>query len=76
MNRFDCHKRKSVLENISEINQQLGSRFKFSQIDLEEIKTSKALALGEWNKQPTAELLIKLKKEQRRKEYWNRRMNI
>jgi hypothetical protein len=64
-----------VLENISSINESLWKRFKFSDIDLEEIEHSKVLKLGEWGKEPTKELLVKIKKEQRRKEYWNRRMN-
>ena len=69
-------RRKSVMDSIQEINNNLGSRFKFSKIDLEDINKSSNLRLGQWNKEPTQDLLIKIKKEQRRKEYWNRRMNL
>ena len=70
------NKRKSVLENIENINNTLWSRFKLTKVDLDEIEKSKILKLGDWNRIPTSELLVKIKKEQRRKEYWNRRMNI
>ena len=43
---------------------------------MHEIQKNKALNLGKWNKNPSKDLLIKIKKEQRRKEYWNRRMKI
>ena len=68
-------KRKSVIESIEELNNKLWARFKFSYNDLEEIERSKVLQFGKWNRDPSSDLLIKIKKEQRRKEYWNRRMN-
>lgn len=69
MKGFNCHTRKSLYDSIDEINQKLNPNFKFSQIDLEEIHQLLAKRRENYMREPTQDFLIKLKKEQRRKEY-------
>jgi len=55
-----------------QMNSKLDPKFKLSRIDLED--RSSSLHLGSWNRDPSREFLIKTKKEQRRKDYWHRRI--
>ena len=67
-------KKKKVFKDIIKINNKLDPQFKLAKIDIEELQASQALQLGEWNREPSPDMIMNMKKEERRKEYWKRRI--
>lgn len=62
------------MQKLKEINKKLDPKFKLAKIDMEELKSSHTLQLGEWNRELSPELIVKIMKAERRKEYWKRRV--
>ena len=67
-------KKKKVMNELIKINNQLEPQFRLAKVDLEELQSSQTLQLGEWNKIPSANMMVNMMKEERRKEYWKRRI--
>ena len=65
---------KNIRQKLHKINKNLDPRFKLAKVDIEELQSSHALQLGEWNRSVSPELVMNLMKEERRKEYWKRRI--
>uniref|UniRef100_A0A7S3NH90 Uncharacterized protein n=1 Tax=Euplotes harpa TaxID=151035 RepID=A0A7S3NH90_9SPIT len=64
--------KSSILKNIVKINSKLEPRFKLTRIDIEEVGESKRAK--EWNQIIDKDTLVKARKVERRKEYWNQRV--
>lgn len=73
-NSLKTQKTKNVIRQLKKINENLDPKFKMAKIDLEELQSSQTLQLGEWNREISPELITKLMKEERRREYWKRRI--
>jgi hypothetical protein len=65
---------RSILKQLKMINKELDPKFKLSRIDMEELQSSKTLQLGEWNRDVDKSMVMNIMKEERRKEYWKRRI--
>ena len=68
------HKVRTVMKKLSKINKSIEPKFKLAKYDFEELKTSQNLKLGEWNREPNKTNIVNHMKEERRKEYWKRRI--
>lgn len=64
--------RNKLIQNMMQMNNNIDPRFKLAQVDLEHY--TRILPIGQWSKPVSKEFLIKAKKEQRRKDYWNSRV--
>lgn len=64
----------SVAKKLYNINKNLDPKFKLAKVDIEEIQSSQTLQLGKWNREPNENFVVDLMKQERRREYWKRRI--
>lgn len=65
-----------LVKKLKNINKKLDSKFKLSLIDIEQLQTNGNLKLGDWDREVNEKLLVRIMKEERRKEYWKRRIKV
>ncbi|CAI2386160.1 unnamed protein product [Moneuplotes crassus] len=65
-----------ISKKLKKINKKLDSKFKLSLIDIEQLQTNCNLKLGDWDREINEKLLVRIMKEERRKEYWKRRIKV
>mmetsp|Transcript_690 Transcript_690/g.574 ORF Transcript_690/g.574 Transcript_690/m.574 type:complete len:84 (+) Transcript_690:203-454(+) len=68
------HKVKNVLKKLQSINKHIDPKFKMARYDMEELQSSSTLQLGEWDRDMKKSTVVNWMKEERRKEYWKRRI--
>jgi len=65
-------KLNSELSKLSHLT--LGPRFRLSKLDLEDVENSSVIKAGDWDSQITKQLLMDVKKKERRKLYYKHRL--
>ena len=68
--------KRDVTKGLKLINKNLDPRFKLAKVDIEEMQNSQTLQLNNWNREPSVNFVIGLMKQERRNEYWKRRVRI
>jgi hypothetical protein len=71
---FNELRTRNVVKNLKKINKKLDPKFKLAKVDIEELQSSQTLQLGDWGRAASPEMVINMMKEERRREYWKRRI--
>ena len=66
--------KRDLSQGLKKINKKVDPKFKLAKVDIEEIQSSQTLQLGKWNREPSVNFVVDMMKQERRREYWKRRI--